>query len=256
VTSDDSTKPPESTNPPQGGALSKPPFSADSQPPRNNSSDENVAQRLRGFGLVGILAILIILAGNALFVPLSAVLALVWVWLSRTPWRDIGYVRPRSWPRTIAVGIVFGVALKFAMKSVVMPLLDAPPINQTFHFLVGNTAEIPWMLYVIFVGAGFGEETIFRGWAFERFGKLLGSAPWAKAVAVLFTSAWFGHAHYSLQGIPGVENAAIVGLVFGTVFAVTGRLFLLMIAHVAFDLAAFAMIYWNFETAVAQFFFK
>jgi hypothetical protein len=29
-----------------------------------------------------------------------------------------------------------------------------------------------------------------------------------------------------------------------------------MIAHTAFDLAAYAMIYWNFETAVAHFFFK
>jgi len=37
---------------------------------------------------------------------------------------------------------------------------------------------------------------------------------------------------------------------------VTGRLFLLMVAHVAFDLAAYAMIYWNFETTVAHLFFK
>jgi membrane protease YdiL (CAAX protease family) len=218
--------------------------------------DEKIARRLRGFGLLGIVSILIILAGNELFVPLSAILALVWAWISRIPWRAIGYVRPRSWPRTIATGIFFGVALKFVMKSIVMPLLGAPPINQAFHFLVGNTAEIPWMLYVIVVGAGFGEETIFRGWAFERLGKLLGTAPWAKAVAILFTSAWFGHAHYSLQGMPGVENAAIVGLVFGTVFALTGSVFMLMIAHVAFDLTALAMIYWNFETGVAHFFFK
>jgi hypothetical protein len=30
----------------------------------------------------------------------------------------------------------------------------------------------------------------------------------------------------------------------------------LMVAHAAFDLAALAMIYWNFETAVAHFFFS
>jgi hypothetical protein len=29
-----------------------------------------------------------------------------------------------------------------------------------------------------------------------------------------------------------------------------------MVAHAAFDLAALAMIYWNFETAVAHFFFS
>jgi membrane protease YdiL (CAAX protease family) len=222
----------------------------------NEPQENDLAARLRGFGPVGILSILIIVAGNFLIAPLSAILALVWTWISRTAWREIGYVRPRSWPRTIAVGIVFGVALKFAMKSIVMPLLGAPPVNGPFHFLAHNPAEVPWMLYTIVIVAGFGEETIFRGWAFERLGKLLGSAPWAKVLIVLFTSAWFGQAHYGFQGMVGVENAAIVGLAFGTVFAVTGRLFMLMIAHAAFDLAAFAMIYWECEPAVAHFFFK
>ena len=40
-----------------------------------------------------------------------------------------------------------------------------------------------------------------------------------------------------------VAREAIVGLVFGTIFAVTGRLWMLMCAHAAFDLAALAMIY-------------
>ena len=142
------------------------------------------------------------------------------------------------------------------MKSIVMPLLGAPPINEAFHYLAGNTAAIPEMLYVMIVGAGFGEEMVFRGWAFERLGKIFGKAVWAKALIVLLTSVWFGYEHYSFQGLAGVQNAAIVGLIFGTVFAVTGRLFPLMIAHAAFDLTALAMIYWDFETAVAHFFFK
>lgn len=218
--------------------------------------EERLAARLRGFGPLGIFAILIILGGNYLFIPLSGLLVLVWGWLSHTPWREIGYVRPRRWARTIGIGILFGVALKFAMKSIVMPLLGAPPVNQAFHFLAGNTAAVPWMLYLIIAGAGFGEETVFRGWAFERLGKAFGSAPWAKVLIVLITSAWFGYDHFAFQGMPGVQQAVIVGLVFGSIFAVTGRLILLMIAHVAFDLAALAMIYWDFETTVAHFFFK
>jgi uncharacterized protein len=221
-----------------------------------NSPEGRIAQQLRGFGPLGILAILIILGGNYIFTPLSAILALVWTWLSRTPWRDLGFVRPRSWARTIIVWVVFGVALKFAMKSIVMPLFGAPPVNQAFHYLAGNTAAIPWMLYVIIVGAGFGEEVIFRGWAFERLGKIFGSAAWGKALVVVLTSAWFGYEHYSFQGMPGVQQAVIVGLVFGSIFAVTCRIVPLMIAHAAFDLAALAMIYWDFETAVARFFFK
>ena len=214
------------------------------------------ATRLRGFGLVGIVAMLVILGGNVLFVPLSGILVLIWAWISKTPWRDLGLAPPSSWAGTIATGVVLGVALKFGMKSIVMPLLGAPPVNGPFHFLAHNPAEIPSMLYIIVIGAGFGEEMVFRGWAFERVGALLGRAWWARGIAILFTSAWFGWEHYGLQGVVGVQNATVVGLVFGSIFALTGRLYLLMIAHVAFDLVAYAMIYWDWETTVAHFFFK
>ena len=112
------------------------------------------------------------------------------------------------------------------------------------------------MLYVIIVGAGFGEETVFRGWMFERFGKLFGTSAWAKTLTVLITSAWFALDHYAIQGIPGVEQALLTGLTFGTIFAITGRIFPLMVAHAAFDLAALAMIYWDQETAIAHLIFK
>ena len=62
--------------------------------------------------------------------------------------------------------------------------------------------------------------------------------------------------HYPVQGLAGAEQAMIVGLVFGTIFALTGQIFPLMVAHVAFDLAALALIYWDVETHVAHFIFK
>jgi hypothetical protein len=205
---------------------------------------------------MGILAILVILAGNFLFMPLSGFLVLVWVRWSRTPWREIGYVRPRSWTLTLAVGIVFGVAFKFLMKAIVMPLLGADPINQAFHYLVGNTAALPGAIYMMIVVAGFGEETLFRGYMFERLGKLFGSGVWAGTLIVLLTSMLFGLVHYPVQGLAGMEQATIVGLVYGTIFAVTGRIFGLMVAHAAFDLTALAMIYWNLESRVAHLVFK
>ena len=218
--------------------------------------EDRLAASLRGFGALGILAILIILAGNLVMVPLSAILVLLWTRLSRTRWCEIGYVRPRSWTRVVIIGIVFGVAFKFLMKAILMPLLGAPPINQAFKWVTRNPSALPLMLYLIIVGAGFGEETFFRGWMFERLGKLFGSRIWAKTLIVLITSALFGLAHYTNQGIPGVEQATMVALVFGTIVSATGELPMLMIAHTAFDLTALAMIYWNFETAVAHFIFK
>ena len=219
-------------------------------------SDDRFAAALRGFGPLGIVAILIILAGNLVAVPLSALLVLVWTRWSRTPWREIGFVRPRSWIRTAAVGIAFGVAFKFLMKMIVMPLLGADPINQAYHYLAGNRAALPGILFAVIVGAGFGEETLFRGYLFERLGKLFGSGIAPKAAIVLLTAALFGLAHYSVQGLAGAEQATIVGLVYGSIFAVTGRIWMLMVAHAAFDVTAVAMIYWNLESAVAHFVFK
>jgi membrane protease YdiL (CAAX protease family) len=224
--------------------------------PSPAQASDKFAVRLRGFGPIGILAILIILGGNFIMPPLSAILVLIWVKISDTPWREIGYVRPHSWGKTIATGIVFGVALKFVMKAMVMPLFGAPPINQAYHFVTGNPAVIPLMIYTMIVIAGFGEETFYRGWMFERFGKLLGQSLFAKIAIVVITSILFASVHYPEQGIPGAEQALMTGLIFGSIFAVTGQIFMLMIAHAAFDLTALWMIYYGLETRIAHLIFK
>jgi uncharacterized protein len=204
---------------------------------------------LRGFGPIGILAFLLILAGNLLFVPLSALLVLAWAKVSDTPWSELGFSRPPpgSWWRIVAIGIGLGVALKLIMKAIVMPLLGAPPTNEAYRFLVGNAAALPAVLYLVIVGAGFGEETLFRGYLFERLGKLFRRGLWTKALIVFLTAAFFGVVHYPEQGMPGVEQALLVGLVFGSIYAFTQRLWMLMVAHAAFDLTAVAIIYFGWE---------
>jgi membrane protease YdiL (CAAX protease family) len=220
----------------------------------------DLAARLRGFGPLGIVAILVIVLTGYIFVrnvivPIGAILVLVWVRLSQTPWCEIGYVRPRSWTGTVALGLAFGIAFKFLMKAIVMPLLGADPINQAYHYLAGNQAMLPAAVWAMLV-AGFAEETVYRGYLFERFGKLFGPGVVAKTSTVLLTSVWFGLGHYVVQGLAGTEQATIVGLVYGTIFAVTGRIWMLMLAHAAFDVTALAMIYWNLEAKVAHLVFK
>jgi uncharacterized protein len=112
------------------------------------------------------------------------------------------------------------------------------------------------MVFTMVVGAGFAEETLFRGYLFERLRKLFGAGAGAGVSIVLLTSALFALGHYSNQGLPGVEQAMITGLVFGTIFAITGRIWMVMCAHAAFDLAAVAIIYWNLEVTVAHLVFK
>src|SRR5262249_30564281 len=117
--------------------------------PLSRAPESRFAAQLRGFGPVGLLAIVVVLAGDFIHVPLSAVLVLVWRWLSKPPWRDIGFVRPNSWLRDAAIGLLFGTALKLLMKVIVMPALGAPPTNQAYQFLVGNTSAALYMIVAV-----------------------------------------------------------------------------------------------------------
>ncbi len=78
----------------------------------------------------------------------------------------------------------------------------------------------------------------------------------AKTAIVLITAVLFALVHYPGQGRAGVQQATFTGLVFGATFAITGRIWMLMFAHAAFDLTAVAIIYWNVEADVAHLIFK
>jgi membrane protease YdiL (CAAX protease family) len=76
------------------------------------------------------------------------------------------------------------------------------------------------------------------------------------SVTVLVTSALFGAAHLGEQGLAGAEQAAIVGLVVGTLVASTGQIWLPIVLHATFDVTAVAIIYWDLETRVSSWFFS
>ena len=217
---------------------------------------DDTPAKLRGFGPIGILAMVVVVASAPILEPVGVLPALAWVHYSKTPWRELGFVRPKSWFWTVAAGILVGTVFKLVMKAIVMPLLGAAPINQAYRGLAGNDAALLVMLVVSIFGAGFGEETVFRGFLFERLGKLLGSGAYAKAAIVLVTTLLFGLIHYPIQGWTGVEQAMITGLVFGSIFAMTGRIFMVMVAHAAFDVIAVFIIYLDLEVRVAHLVFN
>ncbi len=227
----------------------------EAQGTRHRAHEEASLPSLRGFGLGGLLAMLAIFVSSAFSRPVGAVLVVIWAWLSGTPWNEIGYVRPRNWPATLVVGVVIGVAFKFAMKAIVMPLLGADPVNHAYHFLSGNRAALPGMIFTVLIGAGFAEETFYRGYLFERLGKLLGSSIAARLAILVVTSLLFGAAHYGDQGLAGLEQAAITGFVFGVMLLGTRTIVLPMVAHVAFDVTAVWIIYSNLEAHIGHLIF-
>jgi membrane protease YdiL (CAAX protease family) len=132
--------------------------------------------------------------------------------------------------------------LKIALKALVFRA-----INPAYRFLEGNPAALPGIILTILVSAGFGEEIVYRGWMFERLGK--------SAITLVLTSLLFGAAHLMDQGVPGAAQAVVTGLVFGAAYLWTGRLWLSIVLHVAFDLTAVAIIAFGLEQAVAHLIF-
>ena len=73
---------------------------------------------------------------------------------------------------------------------------------------------------------------------------------------MVLTSAFFGVVHYPVQGVPGVQQAFVVGMLVGTLYAATRQLWLPMILHAVFDLTALYLIYNGLERDVAGWFFR
>lgn len=217
---------------------------------------EAFAANLRAFRPAGALAFVAICAASAVFTPAAAALVLLWDRVSRTPWRAIGLVRPGSWLNGLILGIALGLSEKFLLKAIVLPLLGAPPTNAMFGDLSTNPRRALFLVVYVIIGAGFCEELVFRGYLFERLGKLFGQSPAAQGAIVLLSTAFFSGLHYQ-QGAAGIENAAICGFIAGVVYILNRyRLFTLMIAHATFDLSAIALIYFKLEVAVSHMFFR
>jgi uncharacterized protein len=205
---------------------------------------------------LGLAALLVIFAGALVSPLVSAPLVIVWAKLSKTPWPDLGYIRPKNWFVTIVAATATGIVFKLILKALVMPLFGANPINRAYHDAVHNPAVLAGILLYIPVGAGFAEETFFRGYLFERCRKLFGDKGASTVLMIAVSAAMFGTAHFPSQGLDGALQALIVGIAFGIFFASRKQLVPLMVAHAAFDATTLAIIYWNLESRIAHLIFR
>jgi membrane protease YdiL (CAAX protease family) len=222
------------------------------------STGGRLAADLRGFGVLGTVVFLLILALALVHLPLdletaaAAIAILVWARVSHTPLRDIGLARPASWLRVLLIGIVLGIAIKLVEKALILPLLGAPAVNPAAQHLIGRPVRLLISIVYMVVSAGICEEIVYRGYMFERLGRLLGDGIAARLLIVAVSSLVFGLVHYD-QGFYSVLNGGIGGLMFGAIYLVSVRqLWLVIVAHAAYDLWTLAIVYFHLEAAVAR----
>jgi membrane protease YdiL (CAAX protease family) len=223
------------------------------EPAEKQNFDLRTAAALRGTGALAIVAVLLVVAGLVVGPPVSALFVFIWLWLSRTPAADIGLKRPGSWLGVLVTGIASGIALKLAMKAVVLPYFGAPATAAIMQNLHGDLnaflIEVPQMIIL----AGLAEEIVFRGFFINRLQAWLGTGPASGVLIVLITAGIFGPAHYLQQGFFGALQGTIIGVLFASAYLLNGRrLWSLVVAHATFDVLAIYLIYAGLEERIAH----
>jgi len=194
---------------------------------------------------------LMLKGGAVAYLGLAMSLTILWI-LSRlrgARWIDLGMVWPKSWIRTVLMGV--GVALGFlgAIVLVINPAIKSLPNLQprdmsSFSFLEGSLPNLMVNVMAMWVTAAFLEEFLWRGYLMNRLVDLLGgSSRFNWAIALVFSTIIFGLGH-AYQGTAGMLKTGAAGLVLGLAYLIVGRnLWPLIIAHALFDTLDFVTHY-------------
>ena len=156
---------------------------------------------------------------------------------------DIGLKRPRSWPRTIVAGIVTAIVLfvgiYFSERAGFHRDLSR------FAPLQGNMRLTFVMIVYVFIGAGFYEEFMYRGFLMQGLAMSFGGSRAAWAIACAIQGIVFGLSH-AYQNPLGMLITGTFGILFAIlVFAFGRNLWPAIIAHGVFDASRCVLFYFQ-----------
>jgi hypothetical protein len=179
--------------------------------------------------------------------PWLVVLAFASVALRRVGWRNIGFKPWRNWALTILAGVAVGAGMEALQLFVTSPLLERtigqPADLSQFAVLRGNLEYLAYGLALAWVLAALGEEFFYRGYLLNRFRDFFGTAGFGTVIALVASSAIFGSAH-AYQGITGVIDEALMGLILGIAYLSFGRsLIVPIVAHGVQDTIDLTLLY-------------
>jgi membrane protease YdiL (CAAX protease family) len=196
--------------------------------------------------------VLIFIADAKHLIPFSKtpfLLAFGWISLRlrKVSWRSIGFTRYRNWPLTLAYGVAAGLVLEafqlFVSQPFLVRVLGKQPDLEIFQALRGN---LKWTLLALLGAwtlAAFGEEMVYRGYLMNRVADLFHRTRAAWVLSLLIVHVGFGLAH-AYQGITGILDEGLAGLLFGIIYLRNGRnLAVPIIAHGLGDSIDFILIF-------------
>jgi hypothetical protein len=162
-------------------------------------------------------------------------------------WRNVGLSRYRTWPITLGMGLAAGLLLEALELFVTQPLLvrflGKQPDLEVFRALHHNVKLTLIYIALAWVLAAFGEEMVYRGYLMNRVADLMDRTRRAWIVSLIVVHVGFGLAH-AYQGVTGVIDEGLMGLLLGVIYLRTGRnLAVPIVAHGVQDSVDFVLIF-------------
>ncbi|MGD1010083.1 MAG: CPBP family intramembrane glutamic endopeptidase [Candidatus Aminicenantales bacterium] len=179
--------------------------------------------------------------------PFLLALGSVSLWVRKIGWRRIGLTRYRSWATTLLWGVAAGLALEafqlFVSQPLLIRFLGKRPNLEDFRALAGNLRLTLIFLALTWTVGAFGEEMVYRGYLMNRVADLLDRTRPAWMISLVVVHFGFGLAH-AYQGLTGIIDEGLSGLLLGLIYLRTGRnLSVPIIAHGIGDSIDFALIF-------------
>jgi membrane protease YdiL (CAAX protease family) len=133
----------------------------------------------------------------------------------------LGLNRPSSWPKTLFLGAVVGIAVQMLFNILLDPIFEL--ITGT-HIDLSNLANIQgnftnyiFWITIGWVIGGFFEELSFRGYIITRVRSIIGENSLGTTIAILLSVIPFGIAHL-YQDWAGVLSACFMGFYFALLY--------------------------------------
>jgi membrane protease YdiL (CAAX protease family) len=179
--------------------------------------------------------------------PWLLLLGSISLWVRKIGWRGIGLTRYRNWKITLGLGVAAGVALEtfelFVSQPLLVHFLGKQPDLEGFRTLTGNLKLTLIFLALAWIVAAFGEEMVYRGYLMNRVADFLNRTPRAWIFSLIVVHVGFGLAH-AQQGMTGVIDEGLMGLLLGLMYLGTGRnLSVPIVAHGVQDSIDFILIF-------------
>ncbi len=181
---------------------------------------------------------------TGILLDLVPVALVIWLlWRARRPHLGaLGIDGARPW-RDGATGIALvlvigipGLALYVAGRALGLTV-DVVPSPLDAHWFT-----VP-VLLLSALRAGLTEEVIVVGYLFERL-RRLGWGTWP----IILAAAALRGVYHLYQGVPALIGNVAMGILFGWLYARTGRLVPLIVAHTLIDVAVFVGYPWAYAT--------